>query len=238
MWYEKLAAKFGGAFSPRVVRLVVALAAAALVLWLFALVSGGPLIIGNALLWNLFLAALPLFFALLLSRRAHLEKRGPLSILWWVLWIAFFPNAPYMLTDLIHVQLFQYSFGFDTAPSRASWFGLVFIAAVVAVGCVCGYLSLYLLHSLLREKRGTMAGWLFCGGVSVLAGVGIYIGRFMRFNSWDLLQRPWALLQQVRERLGSHTFAFFLLFCGMTFAAYLLFYLCFDPAKGAPAKEE
>lgn len=220
--------RLGGDVSPKGVQLLLVALPAWLLLSIFTRLFDRWLLLGTGLVWNVFLAFLPLCFALPLVRRHRLQKRGPLGILWWVLWLLFFPNVPYLFTDLIHISRYPFPLGYDADPSQAAWAGLCHLLWGICLGCVFGYLSLYLLHGLVRRRAGGAWGWLFCAGACLLCGVGIYIGRFMRFNSWDLLNRPWKLAGQLLQRLSPDSLFFCLLFAGLTFCGYGVFYLFFN----------
>ncbi|NLW79345.1 MAG: DUF1361 domain-containing protein [Ruminococcaceae bacterium] len=186
-----------------------------------------------SLLWNLFLAALPLLFAWLLVRRRAGKKQGALHRLLngvlWALWLAFFPNAPYLVTDVIHISRFSYDEpGGVFTSSLQDWLGILHICAAIVVGCLLGCLSLYLLHQSIARCRGKWWGWGLCAGVAVLSGAGLYMGRVMRFNSWDILHQPLALLQQFFAQLSLHAILLMLLLSAMTLGMYMLFYLCFN----------
>lgn len=238
LWYEKLSDKLGNRLHPRALRLAVGLLFFWVVTIFGTILVGNWLIVRNFLLFNIFLSVLPFVFSLLLASRESRKKGGILDIVFWLAWLVTYPNAPYMLTDFIHVREYTYQGGYDPMPAVSSWLGLVQIVAAVAVGCTFGSLSLYLLHMLVRRKAGVLAGWVFTGAIAGASGVAIYIGRFMRFNSWDIARRPVALLLEIMERLGQRTAWLCLLFAGMTFGAYLLFYFCFDGKENAelPAK--
>lgn len=227
MW-QTLAGKTRGALSARALRLMAFLWAALVGLALFTVLFGRWVYLSWGFLWNVCLAVLPLLFCLPLVWRQSRGQKGPLTILWGLLWLFTLPNAPYMLTDLIHLGLYEYNAGFHLNPNPTAWLGLAHIAGAVALGCAFGFLSLYLLHGAVRAGGHPVRGWLFCAGASALAGVGIYIGRFMRFNSWDIITRPLDILRQMASRLSPHAAAFCLLFAAMVFGGYLLFYLCFD----------
>lgn len=236
MWYQKLGGNMPKTMALRIFRLAAALGVTVLILYLVSFFFGDKLVMGHAFFWNLFLAFLPLGFSVLLARRVYAKKRGPLNVLWSILWLVFFPNAPYMLTDLIHISLYEYPYGYSETPASTPWLELAQITASVIVGCLLGCLSLYIVHSLVR-RRGAMWGWVFCGGISVLSGLGMFIGRFMRFNTWDLLHRPATLLEQLAQRSVAQTIGFCTLFATMTFGIYLLFYFTFDVPGGAPPEE-
>jgi uncharacterized membrane protein len=147
------------------------------------------------LVWNLFLAWVPLGFALA-ARRASGEqpaRRG------WLLgfsgaWLCFFPNAPYLFTDLVHLA-------WRRPP--VFWMDLMLILLFALTGLALGFLSLYLMQSLVARRFGQMAGWLFVVGAAAVGGVGVYIGRFLRWNSWDVLLNPVDVLRDVAHRVLS-----------------------------------
>lgn len=131
------------------------------------------------LVWNLVLAWIPMVFAIafdLVERRLWLLPLG-------LGWLAFLPNAPYLVTDLVHLgegyelwrHVLQYGF--------AAWTGMLL-----------GVVSLLLVHQRLDDEFGSFWGWLAV--VLSVAGcaVGVVIGRFQRWNSWDLVTRPDAVV--------------------------------------------
>src|SRR5262249_12277330 len=98
-----------------------------------------------------------------------------------LLWLLFLPNAPYILTDFVHLS----------PSSRAPlWFDGAMISAFSWTGILLGFVSLYLVHVVTRDKLGSRAAWLGVGGVLTLVSAGVCLGRFLRWNSWDLLVRP------------------------------------------------
>jgi uncharacterized membrane protein len=173
------------------------------------------------LIWNLFLAWLPLLFALLACE----EFKTGASRSWRFLgfagtWLLFFPNAPYIFTDLIHLTTHFY---------RHFWVDLVLILLFSMIGLVLGFVSLFLMQAVVRRLFGPVASWFFIAGVAALSGIGIYLGRFLRFNSWDLLLKPLALWQGigtlvVNPMTRSTPLAFPVLFAAFLFTAYLMLY--------------
>jgi uncharacterized membrane protein len=136
--------------------------------------------------WNLFLAWVPLVLSLALVRRHRPgTKSDPASWALGVAWLAFFPNAPYLVTDLVHLR--------PRAPVPL-WLDALLVFAFGLTGLCLAFVSLRLVQGLVERRRGVVAGWLFVALVSGLTGVGIYLGRFHRWNSWDLVTRPQALL--------------------------------------------
>ncbi len=106
-----------------------------------------------------------------------------------LLWVLFFPNCFYIVTDLIHLR----KFGGHGVPG---WYDMLMTASFAFVGVFLGTLSLYLLHLSVRERFGWRAGWAFAGMMLLLGALGIYVGRFLRWNSWDVFTRPEKLWRQ------------------------------------------
>ncbi len=99
----------------------------------------------------------------------------------WCCWLAMFPNAPYIITDFIHLY---------EIPPLTWWFDLGMILTFALSGLFLGIVSLRTMHDLVRPKLGAVIGWLFVAVASLLSGFGVYLGRFQRLNSWDLLTKP------------------------------------------------
>ena len=218
-------------------RLAVFLLGTSLFLYLLTALLGPRLILRFALVGNIGLAMLPALFAALLLHRSRQGKRGFLSALWGTLWLMFFPNAPYMLTDGIHIALYQYDYGYVASPAGEPWLWLGYLLFTVAIGCAWGYVSLYWLHTLLRQHRGRAAGWAFCAAAALLGGAGIYMGRFIRLNSWVMLH-PLQLLARLWAHINGQSAFFLLLFTAMTAGGYLLFYFCVDNMQAERRAEE
>jgi uncharacterized membrane protein len=136
---------------------------------------------------NLMLAWMPLIFAsasLLLS-----DRQTPLRM--WlagasaVMWLLFLPNAPYVVTDLQH---------YEDSPLIAGWYDGLMLGAFVATGVLLGLVSLYVMHGVIARTVGAAASWLFVFAVMPLCGFGIYVGRELRWNSWDAIVAPGKLL--------------------------------------------
>jgi len=94
---------------------------------------------------------------------------------------------------------------------------------------VLGFVSLYLMHSLMSRILGPLPGWLFTAVVAGLSGFGIYLGRFLRFNSWDVLFRPLKLYHELGEWFTEPSrhpasLAFPIVFGAFLFIAYVMLY--------------
>jgi uncharacterized membrane protein len=177
---------------------------------------------GYALLaWNLFLAWLPLLFALLACEKY--EQGSGRSRGFYVLaafWLLFFPNAPYIFTDLFHLTGRFY---------EHFWLDMTLILLFALTGLVLGFLSLYLMQSVVARMFGRVTSWLFVVGVACLSSFGIYLGRFLRFNSWDIIFKPVELSQGISASLTDSLtrpapFAFQALFATFLFISYLMLY--------------
>src|SRR5688572_25015324 len=183
------------------------------------------------LVWNLFLAWLPLLFCLAAVRT--LRTRGEGHWKFWVLataWLLFLPNAPYVFTDLTHL-----------GPRNRSlfWVDLVLIVMTAWTASLVGFLSLYLMQTLVSRRYGWVTGWGFAVVVSGLVGVGIYIGRFLRWNSWDVLLNPLGiasdmLMLAMRSVADKKLVIYPMLFALLFFAAHVtlagLLHLRLQPA--------
>lgn len=141
------------------------------------------------LLWNLFLAWLPVLFALL-ARRRSASKLG--RWLWGGLWLLFFPNAPYLLTDLLHLGQMGH------VPL---WYDLIMLLTFALAGLFVGFASLFWLQDLVAKSWNGLTGWLFVVVVLGLSSFGVYIGRFLRWNSWDVFLNPTILLRDLATHL-------------------------------------
>jgi uncharacterized membrane protein len=175
---------------------------------------------GLGLQWNLFLAWLPMLGALVaynLGKR-YGKRAWPLILPFLLGWLLFFPNAPYILTDFVHL---------GSRVGAPWWYDLLMIATYALTGLFLGLVSLYLMQSLIRRAFGAVSSWVFTLFVLALTGFGVYLGRFPRYNSWDLLTDPTALLSDIWLRLSnplaySRTFVFSMLFSLSLAAMYFV----------------
>lgn len=162
----------------------------------------------TGLIWNLFLAWIPFilaYFAHAVSwRRIWLYLIIPLVAF---LWLIFYPNAPYMLTDLQDLAR-----GTSGAPL---WYDVLIVVWCSWTGMLLGVISLYLMQDIILRTFGRVAGWVFVFMISGLSSFGIYIGRFVRLNSWDILQDPAETSMQIlglaidpSMRLAAFTFLY------------------------------
>lgn len=132
------------------------------------------------LVWNLFLAWIPFLvsyftYTLTFSRRFLLVVT-PLSAL---VWLVFFPNAPYILTDFQHLSA--------PADNFPVWYDVLLLVWASFTGLFLGMVSLFLMQEIVRREFGRWFGWGFVLAVTGLTSIGVYMGRFLRWNSWDII---------------------------------------------------
>lgn len=146
------------------------------------------------LIWNLFLAWIPFAVSLLIEKVQSRGGRPALLVLLAAIWLLFFPNAPYIITDFIHL-----------APRGAAplWFDVLLIASFAWTGLLLGMVSLNRVQRLISSAAGALVGWLSAAGALLLAAFGIYIGRFEVRNSWDIVLQPGLLVRDTWHQLTS-----------------------------------
>jgi uncharacterized membrane protein len=132
------------------------------------------------LLWNAFLALIPYAFAVLVRVAARRGAgRLPLVLLG-AAWLLFLPNAFYIVTDFVHL---------GDVEGMSVWYDACLIGGFALFGLVVGFASVRVMESLARARSAAAARVLAVGSL-VLSGVGIYLGRVLQFNSWDVVARP------------------------------------------------
>lgn len=171
---------------------------------------------------NLALAWMPLLFAL--GCRALYGNAMPagraLGAASGVLWLLFLPNAPYVLTDLQHYQ---------DSPLIAGWYDGLMLGAFVSTGMLLGLFSLYLMHGMVAAKAGAAVSWLAVLAAMPLCGFGIYVGRVLRWNSWDAIVAPGRLVGDLSRvatdpLMRSEAFAMTVGFGAFLAASYVALY--------------
>jgi uncharacterized membrane protein len=166
------------------------------------------------LLWNLFLAWVPWLASLCCT-----SSRGVGRFAWLPLWLVFFPNAPYLVTDFVHLR---------ARPPVPVWYDVGMLTAFAWAGLILAVTSLRAIHGRVAERLGALAGWVFVACVAGASGFGIYLGRVLRWNSWDVLRSPWELARQIAMRVLSpiehfHAWIMAALFGGLMLVVYTAF---------------
>jgi uncharacterized membrane protein len=180
--------------------------------------SGEP--VHRYLVWNLFLAWVPLAFALAVYDGARRGLGRIPLLVFGTLWLLFFPNAPYLVTDLKYVG------EFDGAPL---WYDVVLLSTGAWAGLALGFISLYLMHAVARRCWGALNAWFAVSVVLVLSSFGIFLGRFERWNSWDVFTDPGPLARQLADGLANpldypRAIAVTAVFTAFLGSTYLVFY--------------
>ena len=111
-----------------------------------------------------------------------------------LVWLLFFPNAPYVLTDFIHLQ--------GNGPSPL-WFDALMLSSFAWTALMLGFTSLLLIHAIIGRHANPGLGWVVVVCALGLASFGVYLGRFARFNSWDVVTRPHHVLFVIRQEIDS-----------------------------------
>ncbi len=189
------------------------------------------------LLWNLVLAVFPAFISWgVLYNVDHRPNSGwnkALNIAGYFAWLLFYPNAPYIFTDFIHV-INRSNLAAVAAPwlSRLDllWFDIILNAAFAFVGHFMGLLSIYFMQVAVRRTYGRLPSWYAMLPAVLLSGFGIHLGRFSRYNSWDMVFHPVDTFSAIvnlftmpAALLFSLAFSFFIAI------TYLMFYIVIKP---------
>lgn len=177
--------------------------------------------------WNLFLAILPYAISVFFLLYNHKIKSSLLLAGAVFLWLLLFPNAPYIVTDFFHLQ------------QRANvpyWYDLGLIFSFAWNGLILGFISLYDIQTAIARRFTAFKGWAFAIVSLVLGSFGIYLGRYERFNSWDVIANPIALFVDIADRFidpMSHprTILMTLLFSALLIFGYITLVTLFRPDK-------
>ena len=178
-------------------------------------------VIYQNLIWNLFLAWLPYLFCLGI---AAIHQARPSW--WWamivpaVLWVIFLPNALYIVTDLNHLR---------NQATIPVWYDAGFLSIAAWTGLFLAVGSLYTMQKIVHSYAGKILSWGFALMIIGSSGYGVYIGRFLRWNSWDILDVPLEILSDslspITNPLQSKDKIVFIV---MYTALYLVTYLAFS----------
>lgn len=140
------------------------------------------------LVWNLFLAWVPYFISSWLLKHKLILKSKMKPALLIFLWLLFMPNTFYIITDLFHLG--------DRAAGH-QWLDLTIILSFAWTGILLGVLSIRRMDMILSSMRGKLFASIVVCFVMWLNAFGIYIGRYLRFNSWDIITNPFSLFDEI-----------------------------------------
>jgi uncharacterized membrane protein len=204
-------------FSDR--RIAVIASLAALSLFVLAMIIGRVLYTRTldhaGIAWNLVLAWLPFGLSLVVYARPRSGSSRPALVALAALWLLFFPNAPYIVTDLKHI---------GTSSGIPVLYDVLLLSAAAWAGLLLGLISLFLMHAVARRLLGVVSAWALVVCVLTASSFGIYLGRVQRWNSWDVFVRPEALLGQVANGFHAAPLALTVLLTSFLLASYLVFY--------------
>jgi uncharacterized membrane protein len=204
--------------------------------WCLALVAvrvfrtGSPHLL--FLVWNLFLACVPLASSRALTALSRRGAAGWSRYALFCIWLVFLPNAPYIVTDLVHLS---------RPAGVIFWYDLGTLLSCAGAGLLVGYLSLLDMQRLVEDRFGKAAGWSMAASALMLSGFGVYLGRVMRWNSWDVVINPIALFRSIahfvlNSRLYLHTYAITLLFgVGLLLGYATLYFLAVTRVRRVPS---
>lgn len=173
------------------------------------------------LIWNLFLAWIPF----IISYFTYIVKLSRRQIYFVIpvaafLWLIFFPNAPYILTDFQHLAKIQWQ-------DLPVWYDVMMLLWFAFTGLLLGVVSLFLMQEIVRREFGHWVGWGFVAVVTGLTSVGVYVGRFLRLNSWDIFSDPKNLALytiQSAHNSGLGSIGFIILFSAFFLFLYITLY--------------
>lgn len=137
------------------------------------------------MIWNLFLGVLPLLFSRLLKVKNISSGSSWILPIYALLWLLFFPNSYYMLTDLYH---------FNIRPGVPQWYDLIFLLTFAWTGIIVGMMSLWDIERIFQKSKFERWIPMISTFLLFLAAFGIYLGRDLRWNSWDFFTNFWNVI--------------------------------------------
>lgn len=200
------------------------------------------------MIWNVFLAWIPLELASLmlsLSSNDKIKKNSKILIaLTSLLWLLFYPNSPYIITDFIHLSSNNYYISnpdytpysnlprilFNDDPKI--WFDLFTIGIGVWIGYTTGFISLFMNQKLIERSTNRLYGWSFVIITCLLSGFAIYLGRFIRWNSWDVILNPQNILKILFTDVHNKSLLYTLMFGSLSLLLYIINYVVTELGAG------
>ncbi|MGJ8549051.1 DUF1361 domain-containing protein [Winogradskyella wichelsiae] len=131
------------------------------------------------LIWNVFLAIIPYTITMYLSTKTHLSKLK--LVFGFVIWLLFLPNAPYIITDLIHIRI---------GSKSLLWLDVLVVLSFALSGLFLFYLSIIDMQKLMNSTFKKIPIKTITTTILFLCGFGVYLGRFLRYNSWEIISQP------------------------------------------------
>jgi len=199
------------------------------------------------MIWNVILAWVPLEILSLIGYiNSKFENKGRVkiaTIFLGILWLLFYPNSTYIITDFIHLSSNEYHIinpnyfpysnesRFIFNDNINIWFDFVNIGIGVWIGYVVGFISLYIIQHSLIKKYNSIITWISVSIVHLLTGFAIYIGRFNRWNSWDIILHPINIITIIQSSTNLKALKFTLLFGIFSFILYVINFVLMEIGK-------
>ncbi len=163
------------------------------------------------MLWNLFLAFIPFLISKIIPLRSKINLW-----IWFPVWLLFLPNAPYLLTDIFHLK---------QGTAMPIWYDLLLLITFSINGLFLYFSSLIKMFRLILINYSVKTATFIIYSAIFLSSFGVYLGRYLRWNSWEIVQEPFGLLQDIFYRIinpYSHPKTW-----GITFGYSILFGMLF-----------
>lgn len=167
------------------------------------------------MIWNLILAIVPLAFSAFIYHRCQLKgnelKLTGMLVLQISLWLLFFPNTIYLLTDFIHINTEAFIINLPKQQYNNNphlWWNFITMMMFGFFGVFAAFLSLNMIHRIILTIYSKKIALIFVTLVSVLSAFGVYLGRFIRLNSWNLLTKPFEILEEIINSINILSISF------------------------------
>ena len=173
--------------------------------------------------YNLFLALLPLLFSTFALKK---DINFALKSLLIILWLLFFPNAIYIFTDIIHLSNLEFytrePYNIIYNMDIIIWYRLVVTLLSTFLGIAISFMSYQNIVKVLNITKESISYYILLVSVSLLSGLAIYIGRFIRLNSWDVIINASNTLNAIKDSILSDKVLFIALFGALQFLTILI----------------
>ena len=166
------------------------------------------------LVWNLFLGAVPYLILAFAKEKMQLLENVKTRILVFFSWLLFLPNSFYILTDFVHLE---------KGDPALFWFDLILLFSFSSLGFLFGLLSIKEFKNCFSLFYTNKIVVITIPTICLLSGFGIYLGRFLRFNSWNILTNPFQLvLDSMQTLFTSDAIQFSIFYGSFIYITYLI----------------
>ncbi|WP_461206314.1 DUF1361 domain-containing protein [Clostridium sp. DL1XJH146] len=179
-------------------------------------------------IWNIFLCIVPLYLSMKINSMYLSGKKTNCLIALFIIWLLFYPNAPYIITDFVHLSFIDFFikgvYVYSPIKEIRIWYDLVLFFSFIVTGFFMGLYSLYKVNEVLIDKFGEKKSFIVIFVITFLSSFAIYLGRFLRLNSWDVFTNPIGVIKSILLSIDGFALAFTTLFTVFLFLIYILFY--------------